>query len=122
MDDKTQKILSKIQELDKKRKLIEEELKMLLYPEKKSPIPYDFSIADEVFAVIKESGGKGIEIPAILKTITSQYPDYGIDRTKIASALAYLKNTKEKIEQIDRGIYRAVEAEIPITTEGNQAT
>jgi hypothetical protein len=37
-----------------------------------------------------------------------KFPKYGIERAKVASALAYMKNTKKQIELISKGVYKSV--------------
>lgn len=69
------------------------------------PLPKDFSLNERIFNLIKGSP-EGIEKAEIISAI---HKDTGVAITPLQaqSALAYLKNSKEQIEIIGRGKYRA---------------
>ncbi|SRR5258708_7337915 len=106
MKDKTQERLARLQELIQERELIEREIEMLLSPEKEVVLPPGFSTNVEVLSVLKEAGSAGMAKSRVLKALQDKYPHYGIDQRKVASALAYLKNTKKQIALIGRGMYK----------------
>ncbi|MEK7564799.1 MAG: hypothetical protein AAB501_01005 [Patescibacteria group bacterium] len=110
MNQRAQQKLSQIQELIKQKEIIEKELESLL-SEKAVILPLGFSLNNEVLDLIKENIN-GIASTQILNTLLNKYPDYGIDRKKVASSLAYLKNTKKLIGQAGRGIYKLAENKI----------
>ena len=95
-----------IRELLAQKDEIDRKLQAILEPRSVAVLPRGFSINVEVFRLIKESGDSGISAQELLHSIQKQYGE-GIDRKKVASSLAYLKNTKETIEQTGRGVYRA---------------
>ncbi len=110
MQRKAQEKIERIQELlDQKRK-IDTELEGLVMTEAIFT-PMDFVLNDEVLNIIREAGQKGIAALRIWTVLKEKYPIYGIDRKKIASSLAYLKNRKRQIVQAGRGIYRIVTEE-----------
>ena len=108
MNDKTLEKLAQIQELIKAKEAIERKLEALLSPEKVVALPPDFSLNNEVYAIVKTGGENGIASTSILRALQQKYPDYGIDRRKVASILAYLKNSKKQIDLIGRGMYRDI--------------
>lgn len=108
MNDKTLEKLAQIQELIKQKEAIEKKLEALLSPEKVVALPSNFSINNEVQAIVKDAGETGIAASSILRSLQQKYPDYGIDRKKVASSLAYLKNTKKQVDLIGRGMYKVV--------------
>lgn len=91
---------------------IEEEIRTLLEPQRIAVLPRGFSVSTEVSRIVREAGTDGITPQEVLAKLDGQYPD-AIDREKVASALAYLKNTKKSIEQTGRGMYRIVSNENP---------
>ena len=99
---------ARIKALLSQQEEIEKELRSLLEPERIAVLPRGFSMSVEVFRLVREAGTEGISSQEILEKMQKQYPD-GIDREKVASALAYLKNTRKEIEQAARGVYRAIE-------------
>jgi hypothetical protein len=109
MNEKTKDRLLQLQELIKEKEMIEKKIEALLSPEKEVVLPPDFSINAEILTVLKEAGVNGMPKSYLLKKLQLKYPNYGIDRRRVASALAYLKNTKKQIEILGRGMYRAVE-------------
>lgn len=111
MNDKTQEKLRRIQQLLAEKEKIDNELEALLAPEKVVALPPGFSLNSEVYQLIQESGASGIASTNILRALSQKYPDYGIDRKKVASSLAYLKNTKKNITDVARGVYRIVSTE-----------
>lgn len=106
MDQDTSKKLEEIQQLLEQKKEIESKIEKLLSPEKQIVIPSDFSLNNEVLSLVKESGENGIPVLIIVDRIREKFPSYGIDRKKIASSIAYLKNTKKLIEKAGRGVYK----------------
>ena len=106
MNDKTKERLAQLQELIKQKEEIEKKIEAILSPEKEVVLPPNFSMNAEVFNVVKDTGSTGIAKPSILHSLQVKYPDYRIDRKKVASALAYLKNTKKQVEIIERGMYK----------------
>jgi transposase len=72
-------------------------------------LPVGFSLNNEVLAIVKSAGSQGIHGKRILAEMHERFPKYGIDRKRVASALAYLKNTRKEIGQVGRGVYKAVE-------------
>ena len=84
------------------------ELDSLFSPEKAVILPTDFSMNNEVLSSIKQAGEEGVDLKKILYSMQSSFPRYGINRQKIASALAYLKNGKKVITQVGRGVYKAL--------------
>lgn len=109
MKKEAQNRLEKINELQKIIASKQAELERLLLPESNNIIqtPPGFSVTEEVMKVIFEAGQEGIARQEILQQLTKNFPTYGIDIKQVASALAYLNNTKKTIEIIRRGIYRA---------------
>ncbi len=99
----------RIKQILQRQEELEAELRSLLEPEKVTVLPAGFSIGTEVLRIVREAGVEGIGSQEILLSLQRQYPSYGIDREKVASALAYAKNTKKSIEQTARGIYRVIE-------------
>ena len=97
---------ARLKRLFEQQEEIEAEIKSLLEPEKVQVLPTGFSLSAEVFKIIQNAGGQGISLQEILQTLQKQYPSYGIERAKIASALAYGKNEKKILEQFGRGVYR----------------
>lgn len=108
MDDKTQQKINRIKELLKQQEAIQKELASLVSPEKIVALPPDFSINSEILAIISGAGNNGVTTSTIFRILQQKYPDYGIDRKKIASSLAYLKNTKKQIDLIGRGVYKMI--------------
>ncbi len=108
MQKSTEEKLRRINELQKVILDAQVELENLLQPEKSVLLPADFSMNTQVFEVIKSSGEKGIELQSILKTLQGKFPRYGLTRGRVASSLAYLKNTKKLIEKIGRGLYKTI--------------
>jgi len=102
--------LNKIQELLSQKEKIEKELENLL-TEKEYIMPAGFSVNDEILSLIREAGDSGIPVPELVKKLQTKFPSYGIDRERIASSLAYLKNTKKLIEQPARRVYRIIKTE-----------
>jgi hypothetical protein len=100
--------LKKINDLQETIKDAQKKLEALLYPEKSVVLPSDFSMNAEVLTIIKESGDGGIEIKHLLKTMQDKFSKYGIDRRKLASSLAYLKNGKKVITSVGHGRYKAL--------------
>ena len=87
---------------------IKAEIRTLLEPERIAVVPRGFSASTEVLRLVEAAGQEGISSQELLEKLQKQYPDYGIDREKVASALAYAKNEKHAIEIIARGVYRTV--------------
>ena len=110
MDDKTQQKLTKLQDLLEKKKLIDLEISAILSPERVVALPPNFSLNNEIHKIVQEASGAGISKTEILQSMKNRFSTYGIDRKKVASALAYLKNTKKSVEIIGRGMYRALSA------------
>ena len=106
MKKNTEEKLAKVQELLKKKEGIERELDILLSPEKEFFMPPDFSLNDEVLSIIRDSGASGISVLRIVAKLTEKYPNYPIERKRVASSLAYLKNTKKQIESAGRAMYK----------------
>jgi len=100
--------LAEIQRLLKERDSINERLRMLVEPEKVAVLPVGFSMNSEVLNVVQNGGMGGVSAKDILKILDKKYPTYGIDRKRVASALAYLKNTKKSVTQKARGVYVVV--------------
>lgn len=109
MSKSTEEKIKKIQELVRRKEEIEAELDALLSPEKALILPVGFSLNNEVLSVIKEAGVSGIDTKSIVNYMRNKYPKYGIERSKVASVLAYLKNNKKQIDLIGRGVYRIKE-------------
>jgi len=101
--------LAEIQRLLRERDQINERLRLLVEPEKVAVLPVGFSMNAEVFRVVQNGGAAGVSAKEILKILDKQYPTYGIDRKRVASALAYLKNSKKSVDQKERGVYVVVE-------------
>ncbi len=100
--------LKKVQRLLKTKEKIESELKALLSPAATGTLPRGFSMNEEVLRLVRESGKDGISVQEILTAINTRYPNSATQK-RIASALAYLKNTKKHVTQIGRGVYVIVE-------------
>ncbi|GEM_PF-4787130 len=111
MQEKTKEKLNQLQKLIGQKEAIERKIEAILSPEKVVALPPDFSFNSEVLALIKDAGSNGIAATSILAVLTKKYPDYGIDRKKLASSLAYLKNSKKQIDSVTdkRGVYKLVE-------------
>ena len=101
----------RVKELLQMQEEIENELRLLLEPERVPMLPKNFSMSEQVFSLVQESGIGGVSPSDVLKALQGTYGE-AIDREKVASALAYLKNTKKTIEQTTRGLYR-----VPIKME-----
>lgn len=101
-EEKARQLFTQIDELKK-------ELHALFSPETEAPA--GFSLNDEVLQVVKEAGVNGIDPKRLLSILKNKYPKYPIDRTKVAGALTYLKNTKKLLTQIGRGVYKITEEE-----------
>lgn len=97
--------IKRVQDLLTKKEAIEKELEDIFAPQ--TILPANFSLNDEVFRVLQESGHRGTQTQQITLVLRKKYPHYGIDRKRVASTLAYLKNTKKRIELIGRSTYRA---------------
>ena len=100
---------AKLKELFAEQERIEAEIRSLLEPERIAVLPHGFSISVEVMRLIGAAGVAGVSSQEILRMLQKEFPSYGIDREKVASALAYAKNEKHAIEQVARGVYRLVE-------------
>jgi len=109
MNQDIQKKLAELQNLIEQKKEIEDKIAKILCPEERVKIivPSDFSLNNEVFKIIQESGNGGIAILSLVSKLKEKFPSYGIDRKKIASSVAYLKNTKKQIESLGRSVYVA---------------
>jgi hypothetical protein len=99
----------RIKEIFRRQEELQAELETLLNPEKQVILPVGFSINIEILRVIKESGEAGIDPKKLLAILRTQFPQYGIDRRKIASSLAYLKNRKKQIALVGKGVYKAAD-------------
>lgn len=103
---KPEEKLKKIESLIEQRNKINEELKSLVSDNMPGhKVPANFSLNDEVLEIVEGSGESGIAVPDIKEAILGKFPNYGLNRVKISSTLAYLKNTKHSI---DKGEGRAV--------------
>ena len=112
MNEQATKKLEEINNLQKQIAKLQQRLEELL-DEKKVVLPSNFSIINEVFKVLEESNTP-LHTKEIMKTLMNEFPSYGIDRKKIASALVYLKNNKRKITSVGRGVYSVItKPEIP---------
>lgn len=109
LDEKAQRKLSELQSLLRQREEIELKIADILNPERVVALPSNFTLNDEVLTVVKEAGGKGISKLDILHMLQKKYPSYGIDRKRVASSLAYLKNGKKEVEIIGRATYKYLE-------------
>lgn len=97
----------KLAEIDKLREEIalrEARLKELLYPEKAVLLPADFSINDEILRILGKSKAS-VSADEIYRTLNKDYPKYKLDKKRVASALAYLKNKKKEIVSAGYGKY-----------------
>ena len=100
------KKLDEVQKLLKDKERIDKRLKELLQAsDNTTTLPRGFSMQSEVLKLIEGASAQGISAQEILQAIEKQY-GMEIDRKKVASALAYLKNGKKQIEKLGRGIYR----------------
>lgn len=101
--------LQKILELKKTIENAENELEALLLPSNTTPLPSGFSFTEEVLAIIIDNTN-GISRSNILETLRNKNPNIkeAFDKKQVASALAYLKNTKKLIEIVKRGVYRKI--------------
>jgi hypothetical protein len=104
MDKDTRKRLDEIQQLLLEKAAIDEKIAKLMNPQPKTSLPEEFSLSDEVFKIIFDSGTL-ISKKSIFSELNKRFPDYGLDLKQISSSLAYLKNTKELIESPQRGFY-----------------
>jgi len=105
----TSEKLRRILEIKESIAKLENELELILNPEKAVILPPDFSINEEVLGVVKSSP-TGITIKEITVILTNKYPHFGIDRQKISSALIYLKSGKKLIESVSRGKYKKIDS------------
>jgi|SRR3989344_2094628 len=96
---------ARIKELLQQQEEIENELRTLLEPERVVMLPRGFSTSEEVLNVVRDAGPTGITSQEVLQTMQKKYPG-AIDREKVASALAYLKNGTKSVENPERGVYR----------------
>jgi len=90
----------------KQKNEIESQIESLLSSEKQIVMPSNFSLNNEILSLLKESGENGIPVLALVDKMQEKFPTYGMDRKKVASSVAYLKNTKKMIEKAGRGVYR----------------
>lgn len=111
MSKSTEDKIKRIQQLLKDKEAIDAELDSLLNPEKEVVLPVGFSLNAEVIQIVDGAGATGIDSKKILTILKQKYPKYGIERTKVASALAYLKNNKKQIDLIGRGVYKSISLE-----------
>lgn len=100
--------MKRAKEIYKEIATLDEELRQLFTAEPQIELPMGFSWNDKVFEILKEAGNSGLDRKRILIALEKKYDRYGVDKSKIASSLAYLKNNKKQIEQISRGIYRII--------------
>ncbi len=98
--------LEEVKQLLRQKEDIERRLKAIFEPERVAVLPSGFSINNEIFGIVASAGQGGISAQDVLSTMKKKHPTFGIDRKRIASALAYLKNGKKSVEQTGRGIYR----------------
>ena len=108
MDDKTRQKLHKLEGLMRQRDEIEKEIASIINPGKAGSLPSSFILNDEVLKLLQENGVSGLDKRAILRLLQDKYPAYGINRTQVASTLAYLKNAKHQVEIVRRGVYRSI--------------
>ncbi|NTW75461.1 MAG: hypothetical protein HGB34_01010 [Candidatus Moranbacteria bacterium] len=101
--------LRRIQELTEHIDKLQRELESLVMPEKVVAPPIGFSQSEEILRIVRNAGSPGISRSAILIELKKGFPQLSFDRKQVASALAYLKNSKREIESIARGFYRAAE-------------
>jgi len=101
--------MKRAEEIIKQKNALDEELRELFVADNQAELPMGFSWNDKVLEVLKEAGSNGLDRKRILAELERKYGQYGVDRTKIASSLTYLKNNKKQIIQIGRGVYRAIE-------------
>jgi hypothetical protein len=101
---------AKLARLFKEQADIESQIRALLEPERVAVLPRGFSMSAEVLRVVTDAGKEGVTSQDVLRLMLDRYPD-AVDREMVASALAYLKNTKRAIEQATPGIYTAVKTE-----------
>lgn len=101
-----QQKLEQIQELLRQKTEIERKLEELLQPQIKNSLPVGFSVYKEVLSIIHENASSPISRPEIVAKLGEKYPDLGIDKGKVASALAYLKNDLKKVKIVARGLYK----------------
>ena len=100
--------MKRAEEIYKAKAKLDEELRQLFTAESQIELPMGFSWNDKIFEILKESGSNGLDRKRILAELEKKYGQYGVDKSKVASSLTYLKNTKKQIEQIGRGVYRAI--------------
>lgn len=105
MDQKTLKRLEELQGLLRQKEEIEARITELLSPPPKIDLPENFSLNDEVLRVI-QAQPTGISAKEILNRLLHQYPNHGIDRQRISSSLAYIKNRKKLVTTIGHGLYQ----------------
>ena len=108
MDKKTIEKLKEVQELLAEKERIEKRLEEMFSPEKHVVLPAEFSLNEEILKIIRDFGDNGAHTKQVLQTLRQSFPDYGMNRKRVASGLAYLKNTKKQIEIIGRGMYRII--------------
>jgi len=102
---------TKLKEIDQLRAEIkerEDKLRALLYPEKAVTVvlPADFSINDEILNILRAARGLSVSTSTMYEALTKKYPKYKLEKKRILSALAYLKNRKKQIEGAEYGAYR----------------
>jgi hypothetical protein len=108
MNEKTRDKLTTLQQLLREKEAIEKKIEAILSPEKGTLIPPDFSLNNEVLALTRGAESGGILAASILTILQKKFPDYSIDRKKVANSLAYLKNTKKLVMQSGRGAYKSI--------------
>lgn len=107
MQESSQKKLAEILKINNEIARLNQRLEELL-SEKQVVLPSDFSLNDEVLRVLQGTGENGMQTKQIAQVLNQKFPNYGIDRKKVASTLAYLKNIKKKIDLIGRSTYKAM--------------
>ena len=100
--------IKRIEEIMKQKDVLNKELHALLVTETQVELPMGFSWNDKVLEVLKEAGNTGLDRKRMLTALEKKYGQYGVDRSKLTSSLAYLNNVKKQIEKIGRGMYRVV--------------
>lgn len=103
-------IETRLKEIDKLRNEIQEResrLNALLFPAKEVQVlfPAGFSLNNEILDVLGKAKG-AVSTDALHGSLTDKYPKYNIDKKRVLSALAYLKNVKKEIESAGYGKYR----------------
>lgn len=92
-------------EIEEREKEIHELLEVPKPSEISSALPDGFALTENIFSVIQMAYPNGIDKEGIRQNIKNAH-GISISNSQIQSSLAYLKNTKDLLEIVGRGLYK----------------